>query len=472
MSAMLELEALRVTAGGRALVTLPRLDLNPGRPLCLVGETGAGKSLLLQALMGTLPPGLVAEGDVRLDGRVLDADTRRQLWGRRLALLPQEPSRALDPIMRSRGQVTEVHRWVRGLDSGAARDAATRDLERLGLAEAADKLPGELSGGMAQRVAFCAATAGGAGVLLADEPTKGLDPPRRDAVVALLANHAETGCLLVVTHDLEVARRLGGDLAVLRDGVLVEQGPTERLLAEPSHAYTRALVEAHRTPTVPRAPAAPGPPVVSAEGLALARGGRTLLRDIELAVGPGELVGLAGASGIGKSTLGDALLHLLPPERGRVRWAPGLDALRFQKLYQDPPAAFAPEVPLGRLLEELLERHRLAPARLDALLEAFGLASDLLGRPATAVSGGELQRIALARVLLLDPAFLFADEPVSRLDALTGRRVLDLLAAEARERACGVLLVGHDRYALERVCDRVLQLQANRVGAASGLVAA
>ncbi len=472
MSATLELEELRVSAGGRTLVKLPRLDLDPGRPLCLVGETGAGKSLLLQALMGTLPPGLVAEGRVRLDGRELDADARRQLWGRRLALLPQEPSRALDPLMRSRGQVMEVHRWVRGLDPGAARDAAARDLERLGLAAAADKLPGELSGGMAQRVAFCAATAGGAGVLLADEPTKGLDPPRRDAVVALLADHAESGCLLVVTHDLEVARRLGGDLAVLRDGVLVEQGPTERLLEAPTHPWTRALVEAHRAPASTRAPAPGGAPVVSAEGLAVARGGRTLFRDVELAVGPGELVGLAGPSGIGKSTLGDALLHLVPPERGRVRWAPGLDALRFQKLYQDPPAAFAPDVPLGQLLDELLGRHGLEAARLDALLEAFGLAADLLGRPATAVSGGELQRIALARVLLLDPIFLFADEPVSRLDALTGRRILDLLASEARRRACGVLLVGHDRHALDRVCDRVSRLEAGSEGTAAGLLAA
>jgi peptide/nickel transport system ATP-binding protein len=458
MSPLLEARDLRVRAGGTPLVEADRIALEPGRPLCLVGETGAGKSLLLQALMGTLPDGLELEGSVRIDGRELDAVARGALWGRRLALLPQEPLRALDPLMQSRAQIEEVHRWVRGLDPGAARNAAERDLETVGLADAAGKLPGQLSGGMAQRVAFCAATAGGATILLADEPTKGLDPARRDAVIELLAEHAERACLLVVTHDLELPRSLGGELAVVRDGRIVEHGAAEQVLRAPTHAYSRALVEADRAPRVRSAPLPPGTPVVTAEDLVLARGGRTLLRDLSLAVAPGELVGLAGPSGIGKSTFGDALLRLLPPERGNIRWAPRLDGLRFQKLYQDPPAAFAPEVPLGRLLDELLRRHGLERARLEALLDAFGLAPALLERPATAVSGGELQRIALARVLLLEPAFVFADEPVSRLDVLTGQRVLELLAREARRRACGVLIVGHDRSALERVCDRVLAL--------------
>ncbi|MEE4381646.1 MAG: ATP-binding cassette domain-containing protein [Pseudomonadales bacterium] len=462
MSAPLELEGLRVRAGARTLVALDRLELRPGVPLTLMGETGAGKSLLLQAILGTLPAGLDAEGTVRVDGRVPAPEARPALWGRRLALLPQEPMRALDPLLRAGAQVAEVHRWVRGLAAVPARAEAGRDLDRVGLGDAFHRLPHELSGGMAQRVAFCAATAGGAGILLADEPTKGLDEPRRDAVLALLARHAREHCLLVVAHDLAVARALGGELAVLRDGRIVEQGPVEQVLRSPQHAWTRALLAVEAEAPQRAATPARQDPVVAAEALAITRGGRPLFRELSLAVHPGEVVGLAGPSGIGKSSLGDALLGLLPPAAGRVVRAPGQGPLRFQKLYQDPPTAFAPGVPLRRLLDELLALHRLPPARLAALLERFAVDPALLERPAEGVSGGELQRVALARVLLLEPAFLVADEPVSRLDPLTARRVLDALITGARDAECGVLLVGHDRAALARVCDRVLVLDRSR----------
>lgn len=467
MSAPLVLSRLRVTsAEGHPLLHGLSLAVHPGTPVTVVGETGAGKSLLCHAIMGTLPAPLQAEGEVQLGdvlASALPARARAALWGRRVTMLPQEPWHALDPLMRAGNQVVEGHQCVRGRSRRAAVAAAQEDFASTSLVDAWDRLPHELSGGMAQRVAFCAARAGGAGILLADEPTKGLDADRRDAVAALLAAHAAEGCLLTITHDLALAQRLGGELIVLRGGREVERGPVARVTAAPAAAYTAELVAAQpdRWPRpVPAAPpAAADGAVLTAHGLAVARSGRCLVEDVDLAFAPGEMVGLAGPSGIGKSSLGDALLGLLRPAAGRVERRADLGRLRWQKIWQDPPAAFAAGVPLRTLLDDVRRRHGIARNRLDALLDAMGLAAALLERPAAAVSGGELQRIALARALLLEPAFLFADEPVSRLDPVTARRVVTCLRQAAAERGCSMLLVSHDHLLLQRSCDRVLSLQ-------------
>ncbi|WP_333835210.1 ATP-binding cassette domain-containing protein, partial [Rubrimonas sp.] len=179
----LRVDDLSVSIGARRLVHPIGFTVEPGRPLVILGETGAGKSLIAQAVMGSLPRGLKAFGGVWLDGVRIDALPRRgreALWGRRVAILPQEPWRALDPLMRSLSQVAEAHALVAGAGWGNAPGLARADLAGLGLGEqAAAARPGQLSGGMAQRVAFAAATAAGARVLLADEPTKGLDDARR-----------------------------------------------------------------------------------------------------------------------------------------------------------------------------------------------------------------------------------------------------------------------------------------------------
>lgn len=322
---------------------------------------------------------------------------------------------------------------------------------------------------MAQRLAFAVATAGGADILLADEPTKGLDTHSRDSVLELLADHGTDRTLLTVTHDLAVPRRLGGELVIIRNGAIVEQGPAGELLAAPGHAYTRALLAADEPVTVPSTAIETAEPVIAAEGIAAARGNRNLFEAVDLSIRQGEIVGLAGPSGIGKSSLGDALLGLLPVQQGQIHRKHDSEGLKFQKLYQDPPAAFAAKIPLKRLLRDLLELHQLSAADLEALLESMGIDDAVLERPAEAVSGGELQRIALARVLLLDPVFLVADEPVSRLDPITARQVLNLLVRRARERHCAVLLISHDQQQLQQLCDRVFNLRpptTDAVGAA------
>jgi len=464
MTALLELQNLTVRAGRAVLVDELSLQLNPGERLTILGETGAGKSVLVQAIMDLLPAGLTQSGLVCVDGQDLAALTpsqRRRLWGRTMTMLPQEPWHALDPLMSSRQQVAEVYECVRLQPSQQARSSAERDLEALGLAGDMDKRPYELSGGMAQRVAFRAATAGDARLLLADEPTKGLDTSRRDAIVRLLREHADAGAVLTITHDIEVAQQLGGSVIVMRGGRVVEQGPAEVVLAAPRAAYTRALIEASPRCWPERSGVRTvdsGEPLLTASGLTRSRGGRALFAGLEISVRPGEIIGITGDSGSGKSTLGDILLGLLAPDHGTVRRQAGIARHRFQKLYQDPPAAFAPQVPLQVLFNDLLALHRLDAGRLPPLLERLRLDPALLQRPVAEVSGGELQRLAMARCMLLDPVLVFADEPVSRLDPITAREVIELFLELAVGRGCAVLLVSHDPVLVERVCGRVLRL--------------
>lgn len=460
---LLRAEDLEISGEGVSIAPLS-LRLAPGQRLTLLGETGSGKSLIAQAIMGTLPKGLTACGRLHIAGQEFDAgdnQRRRALWGRTLALLPQEPWHALDPTMHAVTQVAESYRHVAGRSRRAASSAAWRDLAGLGLADAGHKLPCELSGGMAQRVAFAAAHAGGAPIVIADEPTKGLDATRRDAVAALLARTPDAGgALLTITHDIEVARRLGGEVVILRQGRVIERGPAEQVLSLPRSDYGQRLLAAdpRHWPAPPPPPRHERGPVVEARNIAKSRGGKALFEGLTLSVGPGEIVGVSGPSGCGKSTLGDVLLGVVKADQGDVIRERGQARVGFQKLYQDPPAAFSPHWTLARLTDDLLRRHRLEPALIPALMERLHLEPTLLERRPGEISGGELQRFALLRVLLLRPRFLFADEPTSRLDPITQQQTLALLVELAREWHCGVMLVSHDPALIERVCDRQLSL--------------
>ncbi|KPM80720.1 hypothetical protein AOG28_08225 [Cobetia sp. UCD-24C] len=472
--------SVRVQGAQTALLEPVSLALKAGEPLVVIGETGSGKSLLAQALLGTLPPELVASGSLWLDGEQYPLHTpenRRPLWGRRLAVLPQEPWLALDPLMKVIRQVGEAYRLVAGRSAQASHAAARSDLEQLGVAAASEQLPGKLSGGMAQRVAFAAARAGGAPLLIADEPTKGLDAARVSEIGELLLKSlAETprAGLMVITHDMALAHQIGGRLMVVRRGQVIEQGATRDVLAAPTHAYTRRLVNAapQAWPEAAFKPAADsasrdgkaaGETIIHAENLTIARGDTTLLRDLDLSVKGGEIIGVQGASGCGKSSLGDALLGLLAPHSGRVvQYA---ERLEYQKLYQDPVATFPPRRTLGRLLKDLSARHRLDDSQLPQLMEQLSLAPELLSRLPGQVSGGELQRFALLRLMLIKPRFVFADEPTSRLDPLVQQEVIACMVKMVREQGTALVLVSHDAALLRKVADRVLVVEEGRLKA-------
>lgn len=464
---LLRVEDLSIRIGSRVLLNEVSFELRPGECLTLLGESGAGKSLLAQAIMGNLPRVLAARGRIHIGSAESSADdgpARRPLWGRTLAMLPQEPSQALSPLMKIRSQLAEVHRWVRGLGRDDALKQADDGLKDAGLAAATAQYPWQLSGGMAQRAAACMAQAGGARILLADEPTKGLDRHWSDRVIeSFRALRKAGGCVVVITHDLRVARALGGKLIVLRRGEVVEQGETGLVLNAPTQAFTRQLLAAEPARWAVPAVSAPGAEVLHAAGLSKRFGARTLFRDLDLSLNRRQRLVLQGSSGVGKSTLGNILLGLMQPDTGLVRRNPQLPAHAFQKLYQDPVASFAPTVPLRCLLEDVRRRHGGSRESLQAHLERLGIPDDLLERRASEVSGGELQRVAMARALMVRPALLFADEPTSRLDYLTQQDAIRLLLESVETSDAALILVTHDEDIAARLATQTLQFDESGI---------
>ena len=465
MTPLLKTHALEIRSDNAQLVEPLSIELHAGQVLTIIGETGSGKSLFAQGIVGNLPQGLRARGQVSFANGFSEEgqDSGRQnLWGRAISVLPQEPWLSLDPTMRALNQVAETHRHVAGKPKHAARQHAAADMARLGLEQAHDKFPFELSGGMAQRLAFAATHAGGAKVMIADEPTKGLDRARIDEIITLLqAGLADGGAVLIITHDIEVARRLGGDVMIMLKGKVIEAGRAEQVLNHPAHAYTRQLMDADPTRWV-RQEVTPQTreTLVQVNDLSVQRSARTLFRGLSLEVGTGEIVGITGASGCGKSTLGDIILGLTTDFDGQVLRKTGLAKVAFQKLYQDPVAAFPPTITLRRNLDDVVRLHRLDPGRIDTLMQRLRLEPQLLDRLPGSVSGGELQRISLLRVLLLEPVFIFADEPSSRLDLITQKEMIDILVQTARESHTAVLLVSHDQALIDAVCDKRIHLDA------------
>ena len=461
MTARVEIDGLVVRAGSVPLLRGVSITVRAGEPFTLIGETGSGKTLVADALMGTLAPELGADGRVVIGDDVFaaaDREGRRALWGRRVSMLPQEPWLALDPLMRSADQIAEVHRFLGGADRPAAMARAHDDLERFGLRRADRRFPFQLSGGMAQRVAFAAATASGASVLIADEPTKGLDAGLRTQIGALLRSIADSGAvLLTITHDMTLARALGGQVAVMLDGAIVEQGRADTVLTRPTQDYTRRLLAADPSSWPQRHARPPGKAILRGERLGLSLGGAKLFDGLDIEVRAGEWLAISGGSGSGKTSLGNVLLGLRAPDTGRVLRPAHVTPIRYQKVYQDPVASFPPERALGAALNDVARRHHLPTSTAEDLLRRLGVAG-LMDRMPAQVSGGELQRIALARVLMLRPALLFADEPTSRLDPISQQETMAIVHDACADAGCAVLLVTHDQALARATSDRVIAL--------------
>jgi peptide/nickel transport system ATP-binding protein len=450
---------LIVRAGSLRLLGPMSFEVKAGQTLIIMGETGAGKSLLAQAVLNTLPEGLEAEGDIYINGRKVDglsAKERAEYWGQRIAILPQEPTRALDPLMRAEAQVKESHRYVAKRSRTDASRATADDFQTLGLVGAERRLPGALSGGMAQRVAFAAATAAGAPILIADEPTKGLDAERCSSVFELLAKVPnQGGTLLAITHDVALARRIGGEVMVLKKGDLVESGPTADVLSNPTAAYTQELLDAEPTAWASTPTANTGELLLEAKSVAVSRGERVLIKDFNLKLYAGERIAITGPSGIGKTSLLDTLAGIQKPAAGEVSRSGSVARTGIQKLYQDPPAAFPEKVTLGTSMQDVAKLHKVEWSVVERYLTQLGIGLSLLDRCPDGVSGGELQRISIARALITKPAVILADEPTSRLDPVTQRETLAMIANIAAEKGIAVVLVTHDLVLAEKWADRI-----------------
>ncbi len=464
MQLLIELQNLSIHSETDIIVHPLSLSIKAGETVTILGETGSGKSLLAQAIMGCLPNSLRSEGNIIIKGQAKNTKERALLWGKELAMLPQEPWNALDPVMTAINQVAEVHRFVCKKTKLTATQLANDRLMTLGLQNAKHQLPSQLSGGMAQRVAFATSTAAGATIIIADEPTKGLDYNHRNTIVKQLANQTKQGALLTITHDVAVAEQLGGQLIVMRNGQIIEQGLTADVLTNPREEYTQQLIAAHPKNWPQQENSSNFPtPLVTAKDIALSRGGKKLFNALSLDIHPGEIIGVCGDSGSGKSSLGELILGILSPDDGEIT-GQILPPWKKLKLYQDPPSAFADKVTLKELLVDVMHLHNIDTQELPPLLQQLQLAPELLERSINNVSGGELQRIALLRALLLKPKLLIADEPTSRLDPITAKSVTMILVNAARQHQCALLLISHDQQQLQKVCDKVINLHDyNRV---------
>mgnify|MGYP001408574143 CR=1 FL=1 len=502
------------TAGRVDAVRGVDLHVRPGEVVALVGESGSGKSTTAHAVVGLLPEtGRVTAGSVTLgaderaalDLAALPARAWSQVRGVRVGLVPQDPGVALNPVQRIGDQVAEVLRIHGRAGRRDARERAVAILEAVGIDEPrarARQYPHELSGGMRQRVLIGIALACEPELVVADEPTSALDVTVQRRVLDLLADlTARAGtAVLLITHDLAVAADRAERVVVMKDGRVVESGPTAQVLGDPQHPYTRELIAAAPGLHADRAPVTTSPrpaPTVDApqvlDDLLVVEhlrktfrvGGRRsgvsvrAVDDVSFAVPRGSAFALVGESGSGKSTTARLVLDLERADSGSVRFdgeqvagARG-EALRrlrrrTQLVHQNPYASLDPRFTVAQVVDEPLRSHRVGTpaerrARVAELLDLVRLPADVAGRRPGELSGGQRQRVAIARALALDPELLVLDEPTSALDVSVQTRVLALLADLRAERGLTYLFISHDLAVVRQVADVVGVMSAGRL---------
>jgi peptide/nickel transport system ATP-binding protein len=561
---LLELRDLsvRIGSGERAVAAVSNVDLElePGEVVGLVGESGAGKTMVARAVTGLLPTTAVSSGELLFAGRdvlrMTEPELRRHR-GEGAALCFQQPRSALSPVRTAGDQVADRLR-VHGGDRWTPLDL----FRAVGIRNPAQRLgayPHELSGGMAQRVMISLALACSPKLLVADEPTTGLDVTLARNILALLrraATEEERG-VLIISHDLAAIAEVCDRIAVMYAGTLAEAGPTAEVLRAPGHPYTVALLDSapdisgvpihtvpgtmpalaappDSCPFAPRCPRAEEVCVVDRPGLVpvgegqraachfavevkerglaaarrqngstpaaatLAEGARLLelervevvyrsrftrrghraLRGVSLTLDRGETVGIVGESGCGKSTLARVALGLVKTSAGTVRLSgvelSGLsghalrrERRRMQMVFQDPFDTLNPRRSVEQTLADSLRLLRLGPretdSRIDEALERVGLDRGLRARRRHELSGGQAQRVGIARALVPDPDLVVFDEPTSALDVTVQAQILELIQSLTSDRRRGHLFISHDLAIVRSICDRVAVLYLGKI---------
>lgn len=497
------------------------LSVSHGETVAIVGESGSGKSTTAHAIINLLSPqAQVTDGAIQLGGQSL-LDLPGRAWprirGRRIGLVPQDPGAALNPTTRVGIQVAEALRLATRVPRQVALSQAVALLGEVGLDRPelrARQYPHELSGGMRQRVLIAIAIAGAPELIIADEPTSALDVSVQRTILDLLEQVAEKNhsAVLLITHDLAVAGDRADRLAVMHRGQIIEQGATKEVLRSPQTAYTRQLLAAAPTLTVPSnrrglfipapsesvqvssampaeliEPAAPLALAVTDLAKKFALGGSKqyvhAVQDVSFSIPAGSTFALVGESGSGKSTITRLLVGLSTADSGTVRFhgrdvtkRPGnKDAvahLRSQVgfVYQNPLGSLNPRLTVGQIIAEPLLHGpfaRLSAQRYEQrgieLLDQVQLAPEIIRRRPGALSGGQRQRVAIARALAKNPKFLILDEPTSALDVSVQKHVLSLLVDLQQRHGLTYLFVTHDLAVVAQIADHVGVMQAGKL---------
>jgi microcin C transport system ATP-binding protein len=493
MTALLTVESLTIAIAGRTVVDGASFSLSTGETLAIVGESGSGKSLTALSILRLLPEAATATGKITLDGKLmLDAppSTLHQARGGTAGMVFQEPMTSLNPLHRIGRQIAEAM-TLHGRTATPAKVAAL--LNQVGFADAQSRLealPHQLSGGQRQRVMIAMALANDPKLLIADEPTTALDVTIQAGILALLAEQRRRRglALLLISHDLNVVRRVADRVAVMKDGRIVEQGATAAVFATPQHPYTRMLLDAEPSgaPTPIPANAAPAVTVENLRVVFPIRRGllRRVVSEVRavdgvcLDIRQGETLGLVGESGSGKSTVGFALLKLQEalgrivilghdvstwPER-QVRPL----RKRMQIVFQDPFGSLDPRMSVGAIIAEGLRVHerlssRARAARVAETLAEVGLPGSAADRFPHEFSGGQRQRIAIARAMVLKPDLVVLDEPTSALDRSVQGQIVGLLRTLQARHGLTYLFISHDLAVVRAMSHRVAVMQAGRI---------
>ncbi|MEK9951521.1 MAG: dipeptide ABC transporter ATP-binding protein [Curvibacter sp.] len=510
---LLDVQGLRVAFGGKEVVRGIDFQLAPGEKVALVGESGSGKTVTALSLLRLLTEARV-EGRAQFAGAEGPADllalperALRGVRGRDVAVIFQEPMTALNPLYTVGEQIAEVLQLKLGLPRAEALARAVQLLADTGIPEPAQRVqsyPHQLSGGQRQRAMIAMALACQPRLLLADEPTTALDVALRGQILDLLDSLQQKHgmAVLMITHDLNLVRRFASRVIVMENGRIVEQGAVAEVFACPQHPYTRSLIDSRPVREVQETPVG-GAPLMQARGLRVSypvpipglrgwfrKGEFVAVQGADFSIPPGHTLGVIGESGSGKSTLALAALGLLPfagelqVDGQAWRRDPACDrALRrmVQVVFQDPFSSLSPRLTVEEIVGEGLTVHAPAlsaverRARVERVLQEVGLTEaqfpGLLQRYPHEFSGGQRQRLAVARALIVEPRLIVLDEPTSALDVTIQKQVLQLLQRLQRERSLSYLLITHDVDVIRAMAHEVLVMKGGEI-VESGPVAA
>jgi len=482
-------------------------DVRPGEVLAIVGESGSGKTQSSMSLIGLLPPNGRARGSAKIDGRELigmSSHRLRQIRGKEIAVIFQEPMTALNPVYTVGFQIVETLRTHFTL---SPKEARARAIELLTLVEIPDPVhrfdsyPHQLSGGQRQRAMIAQALACDPRLLIADEPTTALDVTVQAEILKLMRDlrHRIDSGIILITHDMGVVADMADNILVMKDGRVVEHGTSEEIFGNPQHPYTRKLLDAvphlgtarplvavAGEPVAPPAEAAVTHPLVlEARGMVIEYPGRgrtpafRAVDGVDLTIGYGEVVGLVGESGSGKTTIGRAVVGLLPTTHGELTIAgvnmvgakrKDLAPLRSQVgiVFQDPGSSLNPRLPIGESIGEPLFLHhgikgKALSQRVEQLLDQVQLPRSMRNRYPHELSGGQRQRVGIARALSLEPKLLVADEPTSALDVSVQATVLEIFQDLQREHGFACLFISHDLAVVEILASRIAVMHQGKL---------